>query len=150
GVTSFLRAASERIILTTPEPHAITDAYALMKVLAKQGGHKDYGLLVNRVSAAAEGEKIGEKMQYAGRRFLGVELNVLGSIAEDPWVARSIRAQEPLVLMQPDAKSAVDIRRLAGRLAGRSVEAEEEGAAGLGGFLRRIRRIWRRHDAAAE
>lgn len=139
SVTNFLMAASESILITTPEPHAITDCYALIKVLAAKGGCGELRLVVNRVESDVEAEDISRKMTFASKRFLQTELSVLGYVQEDPAVARSIRRQEPLMVSEPRSKAAMQITALAQRIAG--IEQAPERSGGAQGFFRRIRKL---------
>jgi len=139
SVTNFLMAASQSILITTPEPHAITDCYALIKVLATKGYTEPLRLVVNRVESDAEAADISRKMTFASRRFLNTQLDVLGSIAEDPAVARSIRRQEPLMLSEPRSRAAAQVQTIAQRLVG-GEEAPHK-AGGTLGFFQRVRRL---------
>src|SRR5690606_39317189 len=86
SVTNFILAADEALMVTTPEPHAITDAYALLKVLPQYGPQQPIRLVVNRVRDAREAQDIARKMLFASQRFLGVELAFLRHVSEDPVV----------------------------------------------------------------
>lgn len=116
SVTNFILAADETLMVTTPEPHAITDAYALLKVLAQYGPQQPIRLVVNRVRDAREAQDIARKMLFASQRFLGVELAFLGHVSEDPVVGTAIRRQQDLLSWAPRSRAAEDIRRLASAL----------------------------------
>lgn len=135
-VTSFLLAAGEIIVVTTPEPHAITDAYALVKVVS---GHRpsNFRLVVAMSRSAQEGARVAEKMIFACRRFLNVDLELLGLFRFDPAVALSVRRQQPLLLSYPSSRAARDVDALAARLL--SLPPPPLSAGGLLGWLRRIR-----------
>src|SRR5690606_28869318 len=122
-----------------PEPHAITDCYALIKVLSSKGETGPLRLVVNRVQSEAEAADISRKMTFASKRFLHTELTVLGHIAEDPAVSRSVRRQEPLLLCEPRSVAVSQIGVLAHRLLGEEVAVKQTG--GAQGFLRRMRRL---------
>lgn len=139
SVTNFVLAATEAVLITTPEPHAITDCYALIKVLSSKGETGPLRLVVNRVQSEAEAADISRKMTFASKRFLHTELTVLGHIAEDPAVSRSVRRQEPLLLCEPRSVAASQIGVLAHRLLGEEVAVKQTG--GAQGFLRRMRRL---------
>lgn len=139
SVTNFLMAASESILITTPEPHAITDCYALIKVLASKGYAGVLRLVVNRVESEAEAADIGRKMTFASRRFLNTELEILGSISEDPAIPRSIRRQDPLMSSEPRSRSASQISAIAQRMIGRDKVGQR--ADGTQGFFQRVRRL---------
>ena len=74
------RAEQRIIVVATPEPTSITDAYALIKVLCRQYGIKRFHLIVNNVTSKSEGDQVAEKLSLVCERFLGdVALEILGS-----------------------------------------------------------------------
>lgn len=139
SVTNFILAASQAILITTPEPHAITDCYALIKVLAGYGYEAPLHLVVNRVESEREGDHIARKMAFASKRFLHMELRTLGYIMEDPAIVRSIRRQSPVLVDEPRSRASLQIMGLAERLVGEKGRALEQ--AGSRSFLERMRRL---------
>src|SRR5262249_9221190 len=93
-VSAFLEAAPEVIVVTTPEPTAITDAYALIKVAwaARRRGSADrprFRLVVNQANDAGEAVEVARKLEVVARQFLSVELESLGHVPADRSVARA-------------------------------------------------------------
>ena len=107
SVMHFCRAADEILVVTTPEPHAITDAYALIKVLTEDHGIKQLNLLVNQVQSAAEGLKIFTRLTDVVKRFLDVQVTFVGSVPTDPKVATAV--------MQRKVASAESAHTIAGQ-----------------------------------
>jgi len=140
SVTNFVIAAGEALLVTTPEPHAVMDCYALIKVLAAQGFQGKLGLVVNRAETEAEARDIARKMRFASERFLGMELNVVGYIVEDPAVPRSVRRQVPLVIDDPKSRASQQIVRIAEYVVGVGRDVAERPVAGLS-FFERMRRL---------
>jgi flagellar biosynthesis protein FlhG len=144
SVTNLIMAANEAILVTTPEPPAITDAYALVKVLARAGHVLPIRLLVNRARSAEEGAAVAEKMVFAAKRFLGYELQGLGNVREDDMVGRSVREQAAVLTLYPSTRAAQEIRDVARLLlglgGGRPVPPERGGPLA---FLRRLRGLAR-------
>lgn len=138
-VTSFLLAATEIILVTTPEPHAITDAYALVKVVSGQRRSNTFRLVVAMSKSGEEAERVAQKMIFACRRFLNVDLDLLGGFRFDPAVAMSVRRQMPLLVSYPASRAAQDVNALAARLLDLPPPTSEPG--GLVGLLRRMRGI---------
>lgn len=140
NVTNFVVAASQSILITTPEPPAITDAYALVKVLARQGVDVSLRLVVNRVGSETEADEITQKMVFASRRFLGVELGPLGFVPEDMLVGRSIREQRALLEVYPRSRAAQGVNKVANQLVG-ELEGRSEAVVEPRGrsFLHRLR-----------
>ncbi|MBC7346437.1 MAG: MinD/ParA family protein [Clostridia bacterium] len=135
AVMSFLLAADEVIVVLTPEPTALADAYALIKVLAQGKMHRWVYLLVNRVSGPSEARQTLRRLQVVVQRFLGIELRFLGFIPEDAAVSSAVLQQRPLLLSYPRSRAAEQLRFIAQRLLG---EEALTPAAGRGGFLARL------------
>jgi len=89
-VTHFNKAADQVIVVTTPEPHAMTDAYALTKVLGEEYGISTVGLLVNQTKSSDEGLKVHERLTEVAKRFLRTKIEFLGCVPTDPQVQRSV------------------------------------------------------------
>ena len=135
NVLYLAAAASETLVVTTPEPTAIADAYALVKVLATRWGHRTFPVLVNMASSAADAAAAFERLASVASRFLGVRLESLGWVPTDDAVPRAVRARTPVLLATPDAPAARAIADIAGRLA---VSARPDTTGGLQFFFRRL------------
>jgi flagellar biosynthesis protein FlhG len=85
--------AQEILVVTTPEPTAITDAYALMKVMATQCGERRFRLLVNLARTEDEALEVYRRLALAADRFLGVAVDLAGFIPLDEAVGRAVRDQ---------------------------------------------------------
>lgn len=107
GVLEFVAASAEVILVTTPEPTSITDAYALLKALNMFPGFDrddtNIRILCNRVNSENEGRLLYEKMSVLVRRFLNIELTMLGSIPQDPLITKSVMKQKPVSIMYPNS-----------------------------------------------
>ena len=112
-VLNFVLAADEVIVVTTPEPTAVADAYAVIKAYAAQGGQSPVRLVVNRVRELAEGEGVLNKLAKVSQRFLGLSISHLGFIFEDRMVQKSVTSQVPLMVAYPDSVAARCIDRIA-------------------------------------
>lgn len=113
SVMNFVVAADEVIIITTPEPTAITDAYAMMKTFASQRGTGVLRLVVNRVFERSEGTGATEKLIKVSSDFLGLTLTGLGMVYEDGNLIRAVKKQIPLLLAFPETISARCIEQIA-------------------------------------
>lgn len=106
NVTYFNVAAQDILVITTPEPTAITDAYALMKLLSTQYHQKRFLLAVNSVRNADEGLDVFEKLTMVSGRYLDIFINYLGAIPYDRKMHDSVRRQQVMVDLYPDNKVA--------------------------------------------
>jgi len=110
------RAADEVLVITTPEPTAFTDAYAILRVLRKGRLPSTVWMVVNQAHDRGEAQATAQKMKSIARRFLSFEPDYLGFVLEDPAVGLSVRRQTPLLDLYPDSKAARCVLRLAHRL----------------------------------
>ena len=116
SVMNFVVAADEVIIVTTPEPTAITDAYAMLKTYVNHGGTGMLRLVINRVFEENEGNVAIDKLTKVALKFLGLSLSSLGVVYEDSNLIRAVKKQMPLLLAFPDTISARCIENIADRL----------------------------------
>jgi flagellar biosynthesis protein FlhG len=116
-VLYFNLAAQERIIVVTPEPTSLTDAYALIKVLYTKHGERHFKILVNLVENEKAGKAIFAKISKVADHFLdGISLDYLGSVPMDPNIPKAVMRQTALIEAYPDAPSARAFTALAQRI----------------------------------
>lgn len=120
----FASAASDILVVATPEPTAIADAYAAVKLLSMRYGVKRVGLLANRVRTAAEADTLYQRLHSVVTRFLPVVMEYVGAIPEDQLLRDAVMRQSPVVSLYPDSTSAGALRRLAAGLESRPLRAE--------------------------
>lgn len=89
-----LNSVSDAIMLvTTPEPHAMTDAYAFIKVMVEKYGPKKISLIANRTVSDQQGYKVFQNLSDVAKRFLDFNLSFAGTVVNDPIVQRSVMMQ---------------------------------------------------------
>lgn len=134
----FILASHESIIVTTPEPTAITDAYAIIKMVRNTYSDIRFRLVINRIANEREGKQTAEKIGLTARRFLDLEIPVLGYVEDDPHVTKAVKKQIPFSIQYPDSSAAKGVRRIAGNyLAGLTVDDAKQ-TGGMKGFLHRM------------
>lgn len=116
-VVALTLAADEILLVTTPEPTAITDAYAMLKVLTQRRADAPVRLVVNLVEHAAQAREIHGHLERIAQRFLKRAVPLAGWIPRDACVERAVREQRPLILYFPHARAAEAVRGIAERLA---------------------------------
>ncbi len=127
NVTYFNVAAQDILVVTTPEPTAITDAYALMKLLSTQYHQKRFLLTVNSVREADEGLDVFEKLTMVSGRYLDISLDYLGCIPFDRKMHESVRQQQVMVELYPEHKVARAFTELAETLAETPANSQPQG-----------------------
>lgn len=141
NVLSFLCAVEEVIIVTTPEPTALTDAYATIKVVSRENRNATLMLVVNMANTPEEARAVSERLSAITKRFLGIELIPIGSIPQDPAVSRSVRAGRPFLQYQPASPASQSIRKIAGTLYRTPHQSSGSESGGMGGLLQRMQRL---------
>jgi len=140
NVLNFVMAADEVIIITTPEPTAIADAYAMMKAYVAHYGRAPLKLVVNRVLELSEGQLVVDNLTKVSFRFLGLTLKNLGFIYEDLNVVKAVKSQVPFLISHPDTISSQCIDNIAHRLLYGKDAVQTSGIKGFfSKFLNRMR-----------
>ena len=136
NVLDFIAAADDVVIVTTPEPTAITDAYGIIKIIATEIENMNLGikLIVNRVKSVTEGKKVAERVINIASQFLNLKVDYLGFVYDDIQVSQAILKQKPFIIVDPDSKASICIKHIVSRL--EKVEYKEGG--GLKKFLSRL------------
>ncbi len=136
NVLSFVAAADDAVIVTTPEPTAITDAYGIIKIIATEIDNLNMGLklVVNRVHSVAEAKKVSDRMTNIAGQFLNLKVDYLGFIYDDPAVQQAVLRQKPFIAMDPKSKASMCVQHIVGRLE----KSEVKEGGGLGTLIRRL------------
>ena len=134
-VSNFLLAADEVIIVTTPEPHAMTDAYAIIKVMHTLGTSAQKRLIINKVDGDLEAGIIASRLKKVVSQYLNEDMEFLGGVEEDKAISRSLRKQCPLILLEPNCAPARSIAKIADKIIGAKPAKEQNN---IGGFVRKL------------
>jgi len=116
AVTYFSTAAQEIVVVVTPEPSSLTDAYALVKVLTCAHHEKRFRIVANNVSGEAEARRLFETFSGTALRFLNASLDLLGWVPRDPRLARAVARAQIVVDQALEAPSAQAFLNIADRL----------------------------------
>lgn len=140
GVMTFLAASDLALIVATPEPTSVADAYATLKSFISRvgpSGAARAGLFVNQARRAEEAHEVRQRINSVARRFLGVEPRWIGWAPSDRAPGDAIRARRPLLLADPKSRVAGAVRDAADAVAAQIGLAEREFAA-RSSFVRRL------------
>ena len=122
SVLDFVMAAPRVLLVTTPEPSAITDAYSLIKaVYGKKSTAESVpaiSIIANKVVSTAEGDAVYTKLSSVTERFLGEHIDYIGSVPQDALLENAVRAQKIVSIESPTAKSARAYFEIANKLLG--------------------------------
>lgn len=139
NVLAFVLAAEEVVIVTTPEPTALMDAYGMIKILQREKKDPIVNVVVNMASNQTEADEAGKKLEVLSKRFLNLKTNYIGFVPRDPGMIRAVKEQKPLLLTSPMSPAAVSLNRLAEvLLSGRP----QEGEGNLINFFKKVTQLF--------
>lgn len=142
-VLEFVAASEEVILVATPEPTSITDAYALMKTLNHKTSYKSEETIVkmvaNQVREGSEADELFEKMGTVVEKFLDIKVEFLGSVPYDKNMQKAVMRQEPVSISEPEGQAARAVRRIAFRIEEQLIE--EDGRVGIVKLFSRVIRM---------
>jgi flagellar biosynthesis protein FlhG len=137
NVMDFIAAADDAVIITTPEPTAITDAYGIIKIIATEVDSLNMGLklVVNRVHSVAEAKKVADRMTNIAGQFLNLKVDYLGFIYDDITVSHAVLRQRPFMVIDPKCRASLCVQHIVGRM-------EKSDFKDNGGFSSMIKRFF--------
>ncbi len=132
NVVGVAASADSVLVVATPEPTAVTDAYATMKVFAQEretglaGGEANasFGLVINQVSSRREAKETFERLAGVAARFLHLPVSDYGYVLRDDYAAVAVRQRVPVLLAYPRCPASSCLMALAGRLSREMGEPE--------------------------
>ncbi|UOQ85594.1 MinD/ParA family protein [Gracilibacillus salinarum] len=131
----YILAVDECMLVTTPEPTALTDAYSMMKQVVHQQRVPFY-LIMNRATNQKQGMEMMNRMTNVAKRFLQQDVHPLGIIPDDSSVTNAVIAQQPFVLHNRQSKASRAVQSIAGQYVGESVKNQDNR-----GFLNKLKRL---------
>lgn len=139
SVLGFIACCEELIVLTTPEPTSLMDAYSLVKAVVHFKIKTEAKVVINRTTDKNEGLETFNKFQSAVKNFLKIDTQYLGNISEDRKLVQAVRNQQPFVIGAPNCEAANDIKAIASTILGN--ENNQKGI-GMQGLFKRIFNIF--------
>lgn len=128
-VLGLVLSCQEAVVVTMPEPTALTDAYALLKVVSQRNPRYPTRLLVNMAEHQRQAEETYIRIERVATRFLFSRPSFAGYVVWDPCVSKAVQEQKPLTVYYPYAKATKCIHTLA-----QSLLALPPASDGMGGF----------------
>ena len=146
SVLAFAAAADTVILVTTPEPTAIRDAYGILKALKNSPENRekrDIVFVVNMANSEKDGFEVANRLKMAATQFLGLSVNYLGCVLKDSFVEQAVRIRKPFYRLFPDSPAAKCIRSIVGTLSSDAMYGEiacVDQPRGLKAFFYRLAR----------
>lgn len=145
----LIYASHETLLVTTPEPTAVVDAYALIKIISEQGQSAGISLIINKVSTPGEAASVMDGLVRVAEKNVAINITKLGCIARDQNMQKAIRMQVPILVSFPNCAASMNIDSIACRLLDTPVEEPEKHGIKrfLERFLQRSADVWGNHNA---
>lgn len=137
GVLQLTQAAQHVVVVVCDDPASVTDAYAVIKILSRHHGLRQFRVVSNMTQEPLQGARLFDALRRVTERFLDVTLEHSADIPADDLLRRAVREQRPVVEAFPGSPAAQAVRRLAGDMAGWSAP---EGRGNIGFFADRVSR----------
>lgn len=139
SVLKFLKAVDEMIVVTTPEPTSITDAYAAIKLAASYSVSAPVRLIINKTRSDKEGNETYERFNRAVQQFLNISISLLGIVPNDQAVQKAVNRQMPFLLQNPASQASISLIEMVNML----IPQDNRTAAKTEGmFIRRLKRFF--------
>src|SRR6056297_3224585 len=122
SVINFTTAADEILLVLTPEPTSIMDSYSLIKLLSSSNYQGKLHLVVNRVNSNQEADKIIDRFINTARKYLNLDIDLLGIIPDETIIQESIKKQQPVFKLYPESEVNDYCLQLAGNLIGKELD----------------------------
>ena len=130
SVIEFVLSSPEVLLVVTPEPTSITDAYSLLKAVNRKKEfnreQKSIKVIANRVANPDEGQEIFSKISLVVSKFLNIHLEYLGYIPNDKLLTNAVVEQKPISIHYPNSESALRIKSICGKLVDSSIKDVEK------------------------
>jgi len=136
NVMYFNMAANEIIVVASPEPTSLTDAYAIIKVLHQNHAKRYFRLLVNMVRDPQEGKEVYQRLNQATDRFLNLNIEYLGHVLRDDKLPDAVKQQKAFTTLYPDSPASKCLISLAEKLCREEPTGSDPG--GISFFWERI------------
>ena len=131
NVLDFNATAQEILVVVSPEPTSLTDAYALMKVLSLKYSEKHCKLLVNQAANDQEGRDIYRQLNLVTERFLVISVKYFGCVLFDEKVTKSVRRQQIILELYPDSPASKSFSMLAKKIKNMKISKSTKGDSNL-------------------
>lgn len=130
SVVEFVLSSPEILLVITPEPTSITDAYSLLKAVNRKKEfdreQKSIKVITNRVESVREGREIYEKIRIVASKFLNIQLEYLGYVPMDKKIVSAVIEQKPISLSDPGSEPALQFQAICNRLLHKSGKQQKQ------------------------
>lgn len=136
NILRLIYASHETIIVTTPEPTAIVDAYALIKIISENVVSTKINLVLNKVASPGEASSVMDGLVRVAKKNIDINVNKLGYIMRDDNMQKAIKMQVPILVSYPKCLASANIDSIAAKFI--NTPAKAPGKPGILGFLEKL------------
>jgi|AGTN01.2.fsa_nt_gi ATPases involved in chromosome partitioning len=136
NILRLIHASHETLVVTTPEPTAVVDAYALIKIVGEQGKSANIRLIINKADNVSEAASVMDCIARIAEKNVDVQIDKLGYIMRDVNMHKAIRMQVPILVSFPNCTASLNINSIASKLIKMSTAEPER--PGIKSFLDRF------------
>jgi flagellar biosynthesis protein FlhG len=126
SILRFVMAANDVVLVTTPEPTALSDAYALIKAIGVRDDQKKINMIINKAESAIEAQTVMQKLNEVAKKFLKLKLNFLGYLSNDPIVSKAVKQQIPFTIAFPESTISKNMIELSKKVVKNFEEKKQE------------------------
>ncbi len=137
AVVDFALPANDIIVVTTPEPTSITDAYGMIKSIVLAEPKKNIKLIVNRATSSLEGRRVAERLVNICEQFLNYKIKSHSFIFDDDKVSKAVKNQKPFLILYPKGKASSCLYVIASKILGQSNDISQNETS-VGGMFRKL------------
>jgi len=137
----FMLSSDEVFLITTPEPTAITDAYAIIKMIYSKDKKKKVSLIINRVTNEKEAHSTANRIRIVSKNFLNFDIDYLGFIYDDDHVSKAVKRQEPFYISYPSSRASKSMKLIVEKYI---QQKHQDETSGTKVFLERMLTLFRR------
>ena len=136
-VVDFTLPADDILVITTPEPTSITDAYGIIKSIILVEPKKNIKLIVNRATSSLEGRKVAERLVSICDQFLNYKIKSHSFIFDDEKVGKAVKKQKPFLILYPKGKASSCLHIIASKMLDAPVDCSQNETS-VGGMFRKL------------
>jgi flagellar biosynthesis protein FlhG len=144
NVLAFVQSADEVLVVTTPEPTALMDAYGMIKILHREKKNPSIHVVVNMAAHHGEADEAGKKLVILAKRFLNLDIDYRGFIPRDMGMVRAVKEQKPILLSSPMSPAALHLNKLAESFLVKSASVED---GNLLNFFKKVTQVFGAREA---
>jgi len=138
NVLEFVMISDEAIVVTTPEPTAITDAYAIIKAITAKAIDHKIDVLINRANNKNEADEVFYRLSNVIKRFLKRDVEYIGYMENSDLISKSVKRQMPFIICYEKSNISNQIEQIAKKIVAKQFDLVDENNKGLSRFVERI------------